>query len=286
MQTRGWLVAEAASVLSAAGFEEPRREARRLIAETLGISQTELFGHPDHAVSDEQIRRARVLLDRVAAGEPLARLLGVGEFWGLKFVLSADTLDPRPETETIVEAVLSRNVDRDRPLRFLDLGAGTGCILLALLAEFQNASGFGVDIAEGAVRTAVRNSALLGFADRAHFFVGDWVNAVSSGFDVIVTNPPYIATNTIPLLPREVAEYDPRRALDGGKDGFCSYRKIAEAAPRLLFRHGIVVMEVAASQADTVAALLMVNGLQVEEIKMDLAGIARCVIARPATYRG
>jgi release factor glutamine methyltransferase len=286
METRGRLVTEAAARLSAAGLIDPRRQARRLIAEALVISQTELFGHPDHAVNEEQTSRVRALLDRMAAGEPLSRLLERRAFWGLEFVLSTDTLDPRPETETVVEAVLNRHLDRDRPLVFLDLGTGSGCILLALLSEFPNASGIGVDIAEGAVRTAVRNSVLLGFADRAHFFVGDWTNSVAGRFDIIVSNPPYIATKALSLLPREVAYYDPWRALDGGEDGFCSYRKIAEAAPRLLFPHGIVVTEVGAGQADTVAIFMKVNGLQVEEIQRDLAGIARCVIARVALYGG
>src|SRR5947209_7393030 len=127
MGTRGSLVAEAAAALSAAGLADPRRQARRLVSEALAIPQPNLFGHPDRAVDEKQIRRVRALLDRLVAGEPLSRILGRREFWGLEFILSPDTLDPRPETETIVEAVLRRKPDRHTPLHLLDLGTGTGC---------------------------------------------------------------------------------------------------------------------------------------------------------------
>src|SRR5438552_6645036 len=129
-RTLGSLVAEAASTLSASGLEHPRRQARRLVASALAISQTELFGHPDRILNEQQTSRIRLMLGRRAQGEPLSRILGRREFWGLEFALSPATLDPRPETETVVEAVLRRNVDRNAPLRFLDLGTGTGCLLL------------------------------------------------------------------------------------------------------------------------------------------------------------
>src|SRR5207244_1755183 len=137
----------------------------------------------------------------------------------MEFALSADTLDPRPETETLVAAVLGSIPDRDAPLRFLDLGTGTGCILLALLSEFPAATGFAVDIAPGAAITARGNAAAFGLVRRAHNIVGDWANAISGGFDVIISNPPYIAGAALADLPQEVALYDPRRALDGGTDG-------------------------------------------------------------------
>ena len=282
--TCGWLIGEAAAALLAAGVADPRRQARRLVSEALGIPPPELFGHPDRAVDEEQISRVQVLLRRMVAGEPLSRIFGRREFWGLEFSLSADTLDPRPETETVIEGVLRREPDRSAPRRLLDLGTGTGCLLLALLAEFPAASGVGIDIAEGAVRTAARNAVDLGLADRARFFVGDWATAVSEKFDAILANPPYIASEALAILPREVACYDPWRALDGGGDGLRSYRKIAEAAPRLLSPDGILAVEIGADQADAVAAIMTDNNLFVDGIEKDLAGIARCVIACPPPH--
>ena len=283
-RTRGWLIAEAAAALSATGAADPRRQARRLVSAALAIPQPDLFGHPDRALDEQQIGRVRALLRRMLAGEPLSRIFEAREFWGLEFGLSADTLDPRPETETVIEAVLRREPDRSAPLRLLDLGTGTGCLLLALLAEFPAASGIGTDIAEGAVRTAARNAVYLGLADRARFFVGDWATAVSGKFDAILANPPYIASEALALLPREVACYDPWRALDGGDDGLRSHRAIAEAASRLLSADGIFATEIGAGQEDAVAAVMKENNLIVEGVEKDLAGIARCVVVRPALH--
>jgi release factor glutamine methyltransferase len=263
---------------------DPRRQARRLVSEALAIPPPDLFGHPNRALDEQQISRVLALLRRMVAGEPLSRIFERREFWGLEFRLSADTLDPRPETETVIEAVLRREPDRSAPCRILDLGTGTGCLLLALLVELPAASGVGVDIAEGAVRTAAGNAVYLGLADRARFFVGDWATAVSGKFDAILANPPYVASEALALLPREVACYDPWRALDGGGDGLRSYRKIAEAAPRLLSPDGILAIEIGAGQPDAVTAIMTDNSLFVEGIEKDLAGIARCVIARPAPH--
>ena len=281
METRDALVAEVAVALSAAGFEEPRRHARRLVASVLAISRADLFGHPDRAVDEQQISRIRAMLGRMIECEPLSRILGKREFWGLEFALSAETLDPRPETETVVEAVLRRNPDRRAPLRFLDLGTGTGCLLLALLGEFPAASGIGIDIAEDAIRTAACNAVALGFADRALFLVGDWGAAVSAKFDAVVANPPYIASGDLRLVPREVACYDPWRALDGGEDGLRAYRAIATHLPTLLASDGIFVTEVGVDQADAVGAVMRTNGLALDGVEKDLAGVSRCVIVRP-----
>jgi release factor glutamine methyltransferase len=277
-QTLGSLVDEAAGVLSSAGFDEPRRQARRLVGSALTISQTELFSGSDRPVDASQAGRVRAMLSRMVEHEPLSRILGRREFWALDFILSSATLDPRPETETIVEAVLRRKPDRSAPFRILDLGTGTGCLLLALLAEYPEATGFGIDLAEEAVRTAAYNAARLGFAARARFFVGDWAAAISGRFDVIVANPPYIATADLPSLPPEVADYDPRLALDGGEDGLVPYRAIAAMIPSLLLPDGIFVCEVGLDQAEPVGAILTANGLTCEGNERDLGGTARCVI--------
>jgi release factor glutamine methyltransferase len=278
--THGSLLAEAAAALSRAGFEGPRRAARRLVASVLALSPAELFGHPDRTLDQRQLDRVLSALARMVEREPLSRILGRREFWGLEFVLSAGTLDPRPETETVVEAVLRRVPDRGAPLRFLDLGTGTGCILLALLSEFPAATGFGVDIALGAILTAHRNATALGLADRAHFLVGDWGSAASGRFDVIVSNPPYIAAAALADLPPEVALYDPLPALDGGLDGLGAYRALALDLPRLLGQQAVFACEVGLGQASAVTAILQASGLALDGSECDLAGIPRCVVAR------
>ena len=279
-ETLGSLLSEAACKLSQAGFAEPRRAARRLVASSLDLTPAEVLGHSEQALDEQQTGRVRLALRRMAEREPLSRILGRREFWGLEFALSADTLDPRPETETVVEAVLRRVLNRNAPLRFLDLGTGTGCILLALLSEFPAATGFGVDIALGAVMTALGNAATLGLGERAHFLVGDWGTAISGRFDVIASNPPYIGGAALADLPPEVALYDPRLALDGGADGLGAYRSLVFDLLRLLRPGGVFACEVGSGQAPPVAAILRARGLAVDGCEPDLAGIARCVVAR------
>ncbi len=223
----------------------------------------------------------RNLTNRLAVGEPLSRVLGWREFWGLKFELSSETLDPRPESETIVEAVLAR-ANRDAPLRLLDLGTGSGCLLLALLSELPSGFGMGVDFSPGAAEAARRNARLLGLGARARFFVGDWGGALAERFEVIVANPPYIATPALAELPREVSRYDPGLALDGGQDGLCAYRSIAQDASNLMAPSSLLAVEIGAGQASSVAAIFSNNGLYVEAIERDLAGHERCLVARQA----
>jgi release factor glutamine methyltransferase len=280
IETIGSMLAEAAATLSQAGFGAPRRIARRLVGSALGFAPAELLGHPERVLDKAHIEQVRQILGRTVECEPLSRILGRREFWGLEFVLSADTLDPRPETETVVEVVLRRIPERGAPLRFLDLGTGTGCILLALLSEFQGAIGYGVDVAAGAAMTARANAAALGMAERACFVVGDWGSAILGRFDVIVANPPYIARSMLGDLPREVALYDPPRALDGGTDGLDTYRAIAPDLRRLLQPRGLFVCEIGLGQASAVAAILQASGLAIEGREHDLAGVARCLVAR------
>jgi release factor glutamine methyltransferase len=276
----GSLLAEAAAVLTQAQFAEARRSARRLVASVLDLDPADLLGHPERTVDDRASLQVRSALARMVDREPLSRIMGRREFWGLEFALSADTLDPRPETETVVTAVLRLIPDCGAPLRFLDLGTGTGCILLALLSEFPDATGFAVDIATGAARTARGNAAAFGLVRRVHNFVGDWASAISGVFDVIISNPPYIASAALAELPREVALYDPRGALDGGTDGLGCYRLIAADLRRLMAPGSPFVCEVGAGQSLAVAAILQANGLSIESCERDLAGVLRCIVAR------
>ncbi len=278
--TIGSTLAETAAALAAAGCEEPRRRARWVVAAALRMSATEVFARPERILSAAEQARIAAIRERVAKREPLGRVLGHREFWGLDFALSPDTLEPRPESETIIEAVTARLADRRAPYRFLDLGTGTGCLLLGLLSEYPKASGVGVDLAPGAAATARLNAAALGLHGRAAFVAGDWGRALMGGFDAAVANPPYIATPAIMGLMPEVREHDPRLALDGGEDGLAAYRAIAADLSRLLVPGGLFAGEIGTGQEAPVAAIVAAGGLAVETIVPDLAGIPRCLVAR------
>ena len=280
MDTVGSFLAEAVVTLEEAEFDEPRRRVRALIASALNLSLSELLIDPERPLDQLEAARLLGLVNRMARGEPLSRVLGRREFWGLDFTLSDETLDPRPESETIVETVLARIINRDYPLRLLDLGTGTGCLLLALLSELPSAIGYGVDISQDAVATARRNAEALGLAPRAQFCVGNWGGPLAPRFDVIVANPPYIATAMVAKLPREVKDYDPAQALDGGEDGLAQYRMLAAYLPALLAPFAIFVGEMGEGQADTVVSILRRCGLILEAIERDFAGRERCIVMR------
>jgi release factor glutamine methyltransferase len=268
----GEVAAEAAAALG------DRREARLVVAAALGLDPAALLGWPERRIGAAAHARAMALVRRRAAGEPLSRLRGAREFWSLDFALSPETLDPRPESETLVAAALDAVPDRAARLRLLDLGTGTGCLLLALLSELPNAWGAGVDRAAGAAATARANAAALGLAGRAAFIVGDWGEALRGGFDLVVSNPPYIPSADIPALAPEV-RHDPLRALDGGADGLDAYRALAPALARLL--RGTALVELGTGQAPAAARIMRGAGLDVRGIRPDLAGIDRCLVLEP-----
>jgi release factor glutamine methyltransferase len=276
--TLGSILVEASRALAAAGCTEARRRARHLITSALGVASSEVLAHLDRAIAEREAQHIRRLVSRALQCEPLSRVLGRREFWGIEFGLSADALDPRPDTEAVVEAVLRRIPERDAPLRLLDLGTGTGCLLLALLFELPKATGVAVDIVIGAATTARMNAAALGFASRAWFCVGDWGKALSARFAVVVFNPPYITRTRLAELPRAVRGYDPRLALDGGGDGLEAFRAIGADLPSLLTPGGIFVTEVGIGQVDAVSAILSSAGLTVDGVEHDFAGVARCVV--------
>lgn len=280
--TLGSIAAEAAAMLARAGCQEPRRKSRRLIAAALDMAPGDFLVHGDRRLAAPEAERLRGLVLRLAKGEPTSRILGRREFWGLDFALSSDTLDPRPDSETIVEAVLARRPDRQAPLELLDLGTGTGCLLCALLSEYPAAMGVGVDVSMGAAATARRNAGVLGIAERARFVVGNWGDALGARFDVIVANPPYIPTGALASLPPAVGRYDPRGALNGGADGVAAYRLIAAGIPALLSRGGLFATEIGEGQAAAVCTIFRERGLLIDSVERDLAGIERCVVAGTA----
>ena len=280
LQAVGAALRQAAERLAAAGIEAPRRDARLLIAHVLDAGVEQVVGYPERPLSREQAARLETLVARRARREPVSRILGRREFWGLELALSEATLDPRPDSETLVEALLAALPDRAARLRVLDLGSGSGCLLLALLSELPAASGLGLDVSAAAVETARRNAARLGLEDRARFALGDWRRGLQGDWPVIVCNPPYIAEGEIAGLAPEVAGYDPYLALAGGRDGLAAYRVLAPAVAGAIADGGVAALEIGVGQAEAVEALLRQAGLSAIERRSDLSGSPRCLLIR------
>jgi release factor glutamine methyltransferase len=265
---------------AAAGIETAALDARLILCHALGISHLDLLRDPEMPIGVTAANIA-ALANRRMRGEPISRIRGRREFHGLDFAISPAVLDPRPETEILVEAVLPAFADRRlAPLKVLDLGVGSGAILGALLSQLPDAFGVGIDRSEAACRVARVNLARLGLSTRSRIICGDWAEAVSGAFDVIVANPPYVASDDIAMLARDVREHDPRAALDGGADGLAAYRVLAPAVARVIASRGMAAFEVGMGQADSVAALLKGAGLQALSTRCDLAGHVRVVTAR------
>ncbi len=277
--------AEAASILRHAGIETPELDARLLICDAAGLSHEAYIARARDALAPAVAARLDASIERRLKREPVSRITGSREFYGRSFLVDPHALDPRPDTETLIEAALDlveRNGWRARPFKLLDLGTGTGCILITLLAELPQANGLGTDISEGALALAAVNARRQGVATRASFLASDWLEAIGGEFDLILANPPYLAASEIGLLSREVASFDPRLALDGGPDGLDAYRRIAARVGQVLAPTGRVLVEIGSTQADSVAAILRGAGLRLDEthgIRLDLAGRPRSVMA-------
>ena len=275
-------LAGAVQTLRRAGIETPALDARVLVCAALELSRESLLTRGETLVSAAGARRLADYVSRRAAGEPVARIFGRREFWSLEFSLGPETLVPRPETETLIEAALADFPDRDDALRVLDLGTGSGCLLLALLSERPRATGVGIDISDGALDIARVNAARLGLQERAEFRGGDFArDPLDERFDVVLSNPPYIPEGDIDRLAREVARFEPRRALSGGEDGLAAYRALALRLPLLLGPRGCAYLEIGAGQADDVSMIVSTVGLRVVASRDDLAGIARCLTVAP-----
>jgi release factor glutamine methyltransferase len=259
-------------------------DARILVGAALGLDLTGVIAAAGRLVTATEAARLEDFARRRLTGEPVARILGAKEFWGLPLQLSAATLVPRPDTETVVELALEMSRAAPRPdhrLRIADIGTGSGAILLALLSELPDAYGLGTDISAAALRTAKTNAARLGFGPRADFVACDYAAALSGTFDLIVSNPPYIRSAEIADLATEVRDHDPPRALDGGTDGLDAYRALIPQAARLLAQHGALVVEVGHGQSGDIEGLMTAAGLTLERPpKADLAGIHRAVAGR------
>lgn len=278
----------AAGRLRVAGMRTPELDARVLACHVTGLTAGGLIAEGRAPFAGPEAARFDALIARRAAGEPVARLVGGREFWGMDFALDGHTLVPRPDSETVVQAALDLidgGPGRAAALRICDLGTGSGCLLVALLRELPNAFGVGVDLDPGAAAAARANARRNAVAERAVFLAGGWAEAIAGGCDVIVANPPYICSDDILDLEPEVARHEPRLALDGGADGLSAYRDMVPSAVRALAPGGVLVAEFGEGQRAAVERVLRGAGLRPAGVWRDLAGRERAVAARRAKSR-
>ncbi|MCB9964359.1 MAG: peptide chain release factor N(5)-glutamine methyltransferase [Rhodospirillales bacterium] len=263
----------------------PEKDLRLLLQRGLNLSSSDWISKKETPLDPAQERRVNALISRRLSGEPVARIFEEWEFWGLPFCLSKETLVPRPDTETVIECVLAANssgtttgrADGRTPQTILDLGTGSGCILIALLHEFPSAFGVGVDLSEGALETARRNAVRNNVFNRCHFIKGDWSAALEGSFDIIVANPPYIESRLIETLHPEVKNHDPILALDGGPDGLESIRILLSAIKSCMAPHTQLFMEIGYDQAGKVRNLIEESGLSTSAVRQDLGGHDRVI---------
>jgi release factor glutamine methyltransferase len=275
------LLAESYASLKEVGIDDAKLDARLIVEHFSGTSQADAIGRPETPVSTEAVAAIRRAIARRAAGEPVHRILGFRDFYGLRLHLSPETLEPRPDTETLVDAMLPflrQLAAREGACRVLDLGTGTGAIALALLSEVPEATAAGVDISVDALATADRNARENGLSRRFQTVRSDWFGKISGLFHVIVANPPYIPTEELETLQSEVRNYDPATALDGGTDGLDAYRTIAGQAKAYLEASGRVAVEIGHTQRREVTRLFEAAGFRVVEAKADLAGRDRVLV--------
>jgi len=268
---------DAAAMLSAAGIENPRLEARLLAAHVLDFSPAQVFARADQDMENACRAAFDAVVARRCAGEPIAHITGSREFWSLDFQVSAATLVPRPDTETVVELAMDLHRMRTHPSTILDLGTGSGCILLALLTCFPEAMGTGVDVSAEACAVARENACKLGLENRTDIVNASWADSIASGFDLIVSNPPYIPSADIAGLAHDVRDHEPLAALDGGADGLDAYRALLPLCAVSLSYTGVLVVEIGIGQEADVTQLAIAAGLSPGPSRRDLAGVERAL---------
>lgn len=280
----GEILREVVARLSERGIESARIDARLLIAAATGGDSADALLHPDRTLPESERELLESMVVRREAREPMSHILGYRGFWDHDFVVNADVLTPRPETEAIIEAVTA-HLD-EPPSRILDLGTGSGCLIVSLLSSYRGATGVAVDISEAALRVARDNAERLGLADRVRFVCGNWCEVMdetdddTADFDLVVSNPPYIATDEIAMLAPEVRDYEPRIALDGGVDGLDAYRAISRSLADRVAPGGSVAVEIGQDQAAAVANIFTDAGYDIVCQRHDLAKIPRVIVAR------
>lgn len=279
-QTIGGAVNELTAQFTEAGLDTPRLDARILVGHAAKLEPSLLFARSDQTLTPIESDAVKAMAKRRLKYEPVSRILGHRGFWGLDFELNEATLDPRPDTETLVTAALALKDKFPASARVLDLGTGTGCILIAILSEWRESSGIGIDRDPRAVAAAQANAARLGVAPRAQFREGDWCDGVVENFDLIVSNPPYIGEGEACTLSPEVASFDPPAALFAGPDGLAAYRKLIPGAKARLSVDARLILEIGVTQEKAVESLLNQAGMTVESKVPDLSGRTRALVAR------
>ena len=280
------LLHDAARDLQRAGIEDAGNDARRLLATVLGLSAAQMLSQPERRLDADEARRFGRAIARRSRREPVSRIIGARDFYGRSFAVSPATLDPRPDSETLIEAALElagREGWLARPIRILDVGTGSGCLLTTLLCELPDAVGVGTDVSEDALKVARRNAQALGVDVRAQWLARDMLDGIEGRFDILVSNVPYLPSGIIAGLEPEVRCHDPWSALDGGDDGLRFFRRIGPRI-RAVIPDGWAILEVGHQQAEAVAALLASHGVGIApgdlELKQDVMRIRRCVAGR------
>lgn len=255
------------------GIENPWRELRQLMAYVTGDSYEAHFFGTATALTSRQVDRLKELVKRRLREEPLSKIIGKREFWGLDFKVTKDTLDPRADSETLILAVLQKFTDREKPLKFIDFGTGTGCLLISLLKEYPNAFGIAIDQSEAAIKVACENATILGVVDRALFCVADWGQSVQGHFDVIISNPPYIGINE--PLEINVKDYDPASALFAGEDGLDAYHSLFSQMSEFCHPDTQIFFEIGQGQKKAIHDIVSLYQFDLVDVYKDLSGIER-----------
>lgn len=276
------LLKESIQTLKRANINRAHLDARLIVAHGIQITLQQVFVRPERQLKKSDLVNVRKLIDRRSKHEPIALIIGEKEFWSLPFKVTAATLIPRPDSETIIEAVLAVHSDKELPTRILDLGTGSGCLLLTLLNEYQYSTGVGIDFSEDALNVARLNAQSLGIVDRVDFVQMNWNDGIPilADFDIIVCNPPYVAENDRNKLSIDILGYEPHSALFAGIDGLREYKTIISVLNETTNFDGSVFFEVGINQAHIVSNMLKNAGLRDISIYPDLAGIGRCVAAK------
>ena len=277
--TIGAIYQQLSDELAAAGIEEPRLEARMLMSFAAGLEQSRIIGYPEDEIAADTAAKLNNLAERRKTGEPIAYITGQKEFWSLNFKVSEETLIPRPDSETLIEAVLAKLPDKSASPRILDLGTGSGCLLMALLSELPNATGLGVDINPETCEIARENAEQFGLTSRAKIKTNDWMTGLDGEFDIIISNPPYIVESEIAALEPDVKKFEPHLALSGGADGLSAYRLIAAQCRAHLPPNGLLAVECGMGQVTDIKGIFEKNNLMVKNVHKDIANVERCILA-------